>query len=238
MSAANPEFHIVSVEDDPFVAKGLVLALESEGYRVSHFPAGEPFLEKLTDLEPSLLILDIRLPGMGGYQVCRELRARGFTFPVLMLTARDEEADKISGLEGGADDYMVKPYGIGELLSRIRARLRRSYGELSRNASEPEKSYQFGSCVLHRDRMVLTRDNRDIDLTPMEYKLLLFLLKNRNRVFNRKDILRAVWSADDEYYGDERTVDVHIRHLRKKIEEDPSRPVYLKTVRGEGYSFT
>ncbi|MDC7240096.1 MAG: response regulator transcription factor, partial [Spirochaetales bacterium] len=199
---------IATVEDDLPVAKGLKLTLEAAGYQVRHFPNGDSFLDTLPGLSPSLLLLDIRLPGRDGFQICRELRSRGCRFPVIMLTARDEDMDKIRGLEDGADDYIVKPYSSGELLSRIHARLRRSYGELAPSADSG--SYLFGSFSLSKEGMSLKRDGREIDLTPIEYKLLLFFLKNEGRIFNRKEILGSVWSAENDYHGDERTVDVHI----------------------------
>lgn len=232
------DFHIVSIEDDPSVAKGLVIALEAVGYRVSHFFNGETFLDQVDQLDTSLLILDIRLPGKDGFTVCREIRQRFLKFPILMLTARDDEADKVMGLEDGADGYMVKPFSLKELMSRIRAILRRSYGELSDPSDHSIRDYFFGSYCLSPDHLKLLKDGSEVVLTPMEFRLLLFMLKNRDTVFNRKEILKSVWSVDSEYYGDERTVDVHIRHLRKKIEEDPSNPVYFKTQRGEGYIFS
>ena len=231
----NSDYLIVSIEDDRSVAKGLILALESSGYRVRHFRDGESFLDELNGIKPSLLLLDIRLPGKNGFDICRELRARGERFPVIMLTARDEDRDKINGLEGGADDYMVKPYSMGELLSRINARLRRSYGMLSTDSGAGD--FKFGSYRLSREFMSLKKGDREIELTPIEYKLLLFFLRNEGRTFNRKEILNRVWSADNNHYGDERTVDVHIRHLRKKIETEPSSPEFLRTVRGVGYLF-
>ena len=230
-------FHIISVEDDPSVAKGLILAMESTGYRVSHFLNGESFLRKIEDIDVSLLILDVRLPGKDGFFICREVRRIGYKFPILMLTARDDEVDKIAGLEDGADDYMVKPFSLKELQSRIKAMLRRSYGPLSDHSVSSGIKHIFGAFQLSQDHMKLIRGGEEIDLTPMEFRLLLFFLKNRNNVFTRREILNRVWSADNEYYGDERTVDVHIRHLRKKIEENPSKPLFLKTLRGEGYIF-
>ncbi len=231
----NSDYLIVSIEDDSSVAKGLILALESAGYRVRHFRDGESFFRELDGIKPSLLLLDIRLPGMNGFDICRTLRGRGERFPVIMLTARDEDRDKINGLEGGADDYLVKPYSMGELLSRINARLRRSYGMLSPESGNGE--YRFGPYRLSREFMSLRRQGLEIELTPIEYKLLLFFLRNEGRTFNRRELLNRVWSADSRHYGDERTVDVHIRHLRKKIETEPSRPEFLKTVRGVGYMF-
>ncbi len=237
MNRSENAFHIVSVEDDPSVAKGIILSLEAAGYRVSHYLNGEAFLACLDEVDPSLLILDIRLPGKDGFTLCREIRSRGYHFPVLMLTARDDEEDKILGLDDGADDYMIKPFSLKELHSRVKALLRRSYGAFS-EGHPGEREYRFGPYVLNPGRMTLIKEEEQVDLTPMEFKLLLFFLRNSGTVFNRTDIIHRVWSADSEYFGDERTVDVHIRHLRKKIEQDASRPEYLKTLRGEGYFFT
>jgi DNA-binding response OmpR family regulator len=231
----NSDFLIVSIEDDLSVAKGLVLTLESAGYKVLHYSEGSSFFEALPEISPSLLLLDIRLPGKDGYQICRELRAMDCRFPVIMLTARDDELDKISGLEDGADDYLVKPYSSGELLSRIHARLRRSYGTLAEGTVKED--YSFGPYRLSREGMSLKKDGEEVVLTPIEYKLLLFFLKNEGQTFERKDLLNKVWSSDSTHYGDKRTVDVHIRHLRTKIEEFPSRPVFLMTIRGIGYCF-
>lgn len=231
----NSDFLIVSIEDDLSVAKGLVLTLESSGYKVLHFVDGDSFFEVLPRLTPSLLLLDIRLPGQDGFQICRELRARGCRFPVIMVTARDDDLDKIKGLEDGADDYIVKPYSSGVLLSRIHARLRRSYGTLAETAVSDD--YCFGPYRLSREGMSLTKKGKEIELTPIEYKLLLFFVKNEGQTFERKELLNKVWSADSTHYGDERTVDVHVRHLRTKIEDVPSRPVYLMTIRGIGYCF-
>lgn len=230
----NSDFLIVSIEDDLSVAKGLVLTLESTGYKVLHFAEGDSFLEALPRIDPSLLLLDIRLPGKDGFQICREIRSMGFRFPVIMLTARDDDLDKINGLEDGADDYIVKPYSRGELLSRIHARLRRSYGTLA----EQQEDFSFGPFRLSRDGMYLKKNGEDIILTPIEYKLLLFFLKHQGQCFQRSELLNRVWSSDNTHYGDERTVDVHVRHLRTKIEENPSQPVYLSTIRGVGYCFS
>jgi len=156
-------------------------------------------------------------------------------FPIIMLTARDDDMDKICGLEDGADDYIVKPYSRGELISRINARLRRSYGTLSE--TPVQENYSFGPYQLSREGMSLKKNREEVELTPIEYKLLLFFLKNEGITFQRKDLLNKVWSSDSTHYGDERTVDVHVRHLRTKIEDSPSQPVYLRTIRGVGYCF-
>jgi two-component system alkaline phosphatase synthesis response regulator PhoP len=228
-------YRCVRIEDDLSVAKGLVLTLESTGYHVLHFREADEFFKALPGISPALLLLDVRLPGKDGYEICRELRGRGELFPVIMLTARDEDRDKINGLEDGADDYIVKPYSRGELLSRIHARLRRSYGTFSENSEKQD--FLFGSFRLSREFMSLKKEDHEIDLTPIEYKLLSFFLKNAGQTFNRSEILNRVWSGDSPHYGDERTVDVHIRHLREKIEESPACPCFLKTIRGVGYTF-
>ncbi len=230
------DYLIAAVEDDPSVAKGLVMSLETAGYRVRHFSEGASFFEALGEgMTPALLLLDIRLPGQNGFVLCRRLREEGARFPVIMLTARDEIRDRIKGLEGGADDYMVKPYSMAELLSRIHARLRRSYGALACEELPGESC--FGNSVLNREFMTLKKGGKEVVLTPIEYRLLSFFLKNEGRIFSRKDLLNKVWGGNSLHFGDERTVDVHIRHLREKIEDNPPFPVHLKTIRGEGYCF-
>ena len=203
MNHSENNFHIVSVEDDPSVAKGIILSLESAGFRVSHYLNGESFLSCLDEVTPSLLILDVRLPGKDGFTLCQEIRIRGYNFPILMLTARDDEEDKILGLDDGADDYMVKPFSLKELHSRVKALLRRSYGAFS-EGHPGEREYRFGLFVLNPGRMTLVKGAEQVDLTPMEFKLLLFLLRNSGTVFNRKDIIQKVWTSDSEYFGDER----------------------------------
>jgi DNA-binding response OmpR family regulator len=226
---------VLIVEDDDAVAKGIVFGLKDEGFNALRAESAERADELLKEHNPRLIVLDIRLPGMNGFDYCRKLRGEGRNLPILMLTARDEETDKVLGLEIGADDYMIKPFSLRELVSRIRALLRRSYGELSR--AEGSRIIRFGDVEIDADRLAITKNGNEIELTPLEYKLLKLLIDNPQVPLSRERILEVVWGSST-YYGDERTVDVHIRHLREKLEDDPSKPVWIKTVRNLGYIFT
>jgi two-component system response regulator VicR len=180
-----------------------------------------------------LLILDIRLPDISGFDVCRELR-KELKQPILMLTARDEETDKVLGLELGADDYVTKPFGLRELLSRVRALLRRAYGDLALDSAA--QRLNIGELTLDLQRQQAYRVGQLLDLTATEFKLLTYLAAHPERPFTREELIHAAWGYS-EYYGDERTVDVHIRHVREKIEANPAQPRYIITVRGVGYKF-
>ena len=226
---------ILCIEDDPAVAKGLVFGLEQEGFTVFQTETAEEGYAVLKREDPQCLVLDIRLPGENGFDFCRRIRKEGFTLPVLMLTARDEEVDKILGLEIGADDYMVKPFSLRELVSRVRALMRRSYGELSRK--EGDQLERFGPLRIEYTKMKVFYRDKEVFLTPLEFKLLTYLIEHSDRPLTRDQILNSVWGSG-EYFGDDRTVDVHMRHLREKVEEDPSKPRFLHTVRGIGYKFT
>lgn len=226
---------ILIVEDDDAVAKGITFGLKDEGFTPLRAASAEQAAELMKEHSPELIILDIRLPGMNGFDYCRKLRAEGHTLPVLMLTARDEETDKVLGLEIGADDYMVKPFSLRELVSRIRALLRRSYGELSRR--EGNKIMRFGDVEIDTDRLLVAKGGEEIELTPLEYKLLKLFIDNPRTPLSRDRILKTVWGSST-YYGDERTVDVHVRHLREKLEDNPSSPVWIRTVRNLGYIFS
>jgi two-component system alkaline phosphatase synthesis response regulator PhoP len=225
---------VLLIEDEPAVAKGLVFGLKEEGYEVLWAKSCASGIEMLKNQSPELMILDIRLPDGSGFDLCRQIRSQGYHLPVLMLTARDEEADKILGLELGADDYMVKPFSFHELLSRIRALARRAYGELAEKKGGRKRV--FGDLVIDFDRFTAFRDGEDLRLTPTEYKLLRELVEASGRTFSREMLIEAVWGSGF-ILEDERTVDVHIRHLREKIEDDPARPRYIETVRGFGYRF-
>jgi DNA-binding response OmpR family regulator len=179
-------------------------------------------------------VLDIRLPDISGFDVCRQLRAERMLQPILMLTARDEELDKVLGLELGADDYVVKPYSLRELISRIRAHLRRAYGELA--AGSKGGVLRFGEVEVDMERLQATRQGKPVDLTPTEFRLLRYLVSNPERPCSRDELIEAVWGYASDV-GSERTVDVHIRHLREKLEDDPANPHWLVTVRGVGYKF-
>lgn len=226
---------ILVVEDEPAVARGLEYGLKAEGFAVIVAPTGKAALDAARTKNPRLVLLDVRLPDISGFDVCRTLREEGFVQPVLFLTARDEEVDKVLGLELGADDYVVKPFSFRELLSRIRASLRRAYGELSAAAGVGRMS--FGDILVDMAAMRVERKGAAVLLTPTEYRLLKHLVTHPRQVFSRETLLETVWGYDSSV-DSQRTVDVHMRHLREKLEDDPANPRFLVTVRGAGYTFT
>ncbi len=225
---------ILIVEDEYAVARGLEYGLSREGFEVLWADTGQRALELARGRDPHLILLDIRLPDISGFDVCRQLRAEGKRQPILMLTARDEELDKVLGLELGADDYVVKPYSLRELISRVRAALRRAYGELA--AISPGSRLRFGDVEMDLERLQVTRCGRPVELTPTEFRLLRYLVSHPDRPYSRGALIEAVWGYDSDV-GSDRTVDVHIRHLREKLEDDPANPRWLVTVRGVGYMF-
>ena len=225
---------ILIVEDEQAVARGLEYALKAEGFEVYWARTGRQALDLMRREQPDLITLDLRLPDISGYDVCRALRSEAHRQPILMLTAKDEELDKVLGLELGADDYMVKPYRVRELISQIRALLRRAYGEV---AVQAEDEFQrFHGLEIDPIRMEVRRDGEAIDLTPTEYRLLRYLCARVNVPVSRNSLLEAIWGYESDVNSD-RTVDVHIRHLRQKIERDPADPRQIVTVRGVGYKF-
>jgi DNA-binding response OmpR family regulator len=225
---------ILVVEDERAVARGLEYGLTSEGFSVLLAATGQAALDLARSQNPHLILLDIRLPDISGFDICRQLRAEGKRMPILMLTARDEVVDRVLGLELGADDYVVKPYSLRELISRIRALLRRTYGELA--AVPGAGRLAFGHVELDLERLLVYRRGQLVDLTPTEFRLLRYLVAHPGRPFSREALIEAVWGYDSTV-GSARTVDVHMRHLREKLEEDPATPRYLVTVRGVGYKF-
>jgi DNA-binding response OmpR family regulator len=225
---------ILVVEDEPSVARGLEYGLKAEGFSVLLSANGKRALEIARSGKPHLILLDVRLPDMSGFDVCRALREEGRSLPILMVTARDEEVDKVLGLELGADDYIVKPFSFRELLSRVRAALRRAYGELASPAGVERTA--FGEIVVDLQRMRVERAGQMVPLTPTEYRLLRHLVTHPDQVFSRESLLEIVWGYDSSVES-QRTVDVHVRHLREKLEEDPAEPRWLVTVRGTGYMF-
>ncbi len=222
---------VLIVEDERAVARGLEYGLASEGFSVLWAATGEQALRVAKDADPHVILLDIRLPGISGFDVCRELRASGSRVPILMLTARDEPADKVLGLELGADDYVVKPYDLRELVSRIHALLRRTYGALATPAGE---RLTFGDIQLDTARWVVLRRGEPVEITPTEFRLLAYLAAHAGRPVTRETLIEAVWGYDSDV-ANPRTVDVHVRHLREKLEDDPANPIWLQTVRGIGY---
>jgi two-component system OmpR family response regulator len=222
---------ILIVEDDSNLLATLKYNLEKENFIVVTAIDGAQALDIARSENPDLIILDLMLPKLSGYEVCRILR-KDTTVPILMLTAKTEEVDKIVGLEIGADDYMTKPFSMRELLARIRAMLRRA--EMTQPLPADEKqSIVIGDLEVDISRHHVSLGGSEVELTPKEFDLLAFLARNKGFVFNREQLLEKVWGYD--YVGDTRTVDVHVRWLRQKIESNPSNPRCLVTVRGAGY---
>lgn len=221
---------ILLVEDDATLAEALTYNLEREGYTVLRASDGMTALEMARRDAPDILVLDVMLPRLDGFSVCRMLRKES-TIPILMLTARQDEVDRIAGLELGADDYLTKPFSVGELLARIRAILRRS----DRQPTTERDSVVIGGIKLDTGSRRVWRDETEVQLSQKEFDLLACMMRNRGLALSRDVLLERVWGGD--YVGDGRTVDVHIRWLREKIEADPSTPAYVQTVRGIGYRF-
>ena len=221
---------ILVVDDEPDLLELVSYNLKKHGFAVSLSPDGEDALEKIRKDSFALVILDLMLPGLQGMEVCRLLRQdpRTEALPVLMLTARNDVADKVRGLENGADDYLTKPFSPLELVARVRSILRRA-GENSAR----DRVIRLGDLQIDRETCLVTRQGRTIHLSATEFRLLLFLAERRGRVFSRDRLLDAVWK--DDSFVEPRTVDVHIRRLRTAVEEDPSVPVHILTRRGAGY---
>lgn len=229
-------YHILIIEDDPAVAQSLRSGLLEEGFRVSWRKQGRAGITLTQEQQPHLIILDIRLPDGSGLDFCREMRTLNLKQPILMLTARRDELDKVLGLEMGADDYLTKPYSLRELLARIRALLRRSYGDLSSQSSEQSNLY-VADLTINLDTAEVLRGSEPLNLTPTEYRLLVFLARHPGQALSRSQILEAVWQ-DTAGIESEKTVNVHIRRLREKVELIPSKPTLILTVPGIGYRLT
>lgn len=223
---------ILVVDDERPIADILKYNLEKEGFQVLLAYDGNEALQLAFDEKPSLIILDIMLPQKDGFTVCRELRA-SLNVPIIMLTAKEDEADKVLGLELGADDYVTKPFSARELVARVKAALRREQMHDTSRAKEEKEVITYGDFQVDLGRMEVTKKGKKIELTYREYSLLVYLLHHQGYVLSREKLLNEVWGYD--YYGDERTVDVTIRRLREKIEDNPGQPVYIKTKRGVGY---
>jgi DNA-binding response OmpR family regulator len=219
---------ILVVEDEPGIALALEEDLKSEGYEAEVVEDGETASRRAREESFDLILLDLMLPRKDGYEVCRELRRAGVATPILMLTAKTHEAEKVLGLELGADDYVTKPYSPRELRARIKALLRRTTGDLP-------AIYRFGDVEVDFDRRELRRAGRPIETTPLEFKLLEAFVHRRGRVLSRQQLLDAAWGR--EVNVTDRVVDNQINHLRQKIEPDPSQPRYLISIRGIGYRF-
>jgi DNA-binding response OmpR family regulator len=229
---------ILVVEDEPSLQETLAYNLKKEGYTVEAVGDGREALNLARQLKPDLIVLDLMLPGMDGFEVTRVLR-KEMTTPILMLTARDDEIDRVVGLEVGADDYLTKPFSMRELTARVKAQLRRARlirEELgSQSAEAAREKLTFENLVINEIRREVTLNDQPLQLKPKEYELLLFLAEHKGQMLSREFILERVWGWD--YIGDSRTVDVHIRWLRQKIEIDAAKPERIVTVRGGGYRF-
>lgn len=225
---------ILVVDDERSIVDILKLNLQNEGYIVYEALDGEEAIMKANTVQPDLILLDVMLPKMDGFSVCKKIRESSMV-PILMLTAREEEVDKVLGLELGADDYITKPFSVRELMARVKANMRR-------NDIDPlgggvnNDILEAGCFKLDCNRYELYKNGELIDLTVREFELIKFLAAQPNKIFSRKSLLEYVW--DYEYYGDVRTVDVTVRRVREKIEDDPSQPKHIMTKRGVGYYFT
>lgn len=228
------ERKVLIVDDEKAIVDIIKFNLEKEGYTTIEAYDGETALEYALSRDPDIVLLDVMLPGMDGFEVLRKIRENKKNIPVLMITAREEEVDKVLGLELGADDYITKPFSVRELMARVKANLRRNASDIKQSDGS-QGDIDAGRIVINLDRYVVKRDGNAVDLTLREFELLKFLAIQPDKVFTREMLLEKVWGY--EYYGDVRTVDVTIRRLREKIEDDPGVPNFVITKRGVGYYF-
>ncbi len=223
---------ILIVDDEKPIADILKVNLTKNGYRVTEAYDGDEAVKKALSEDPDLVLLDVMLPGQDGFTVLKKIREKS-SVPVIMLTARDEEVDKILGLELGADDYITKPFSLRELMARVKANLRRT--KLSSGDEGEKAKITFGDITIDLEKYEVIKRGNPVELTYREFELLKFLASRKGKIFSRETLLNKVW--DYEFYGDVRTVDVTIRRLREKIEDNPSMPTYIMTKRGVGYFF-
>lgn len=228
---------ILVVEDERSIATLLKYNLELEGFDVLIALDGKEGFDTIISTKPDLVILDLMLPTMDGMEICKEVRRQKVNVPIIMLTARDDELNKVLGLELGADDYMTKPFSPREVVARVKAVLRRYVAQPLYVAADEssELAYHIANLHVYPERFECYLGEEKLEFTPKEFELLVFLIENKNRLLTRDQLLRAVWNYD--FVGDSRIVDVHISHLRDKIEENSRKPVFIKTIRGLGYKF-
>ncbi len=224
---------VLIVEDERAIVEILKFNLKREGYETMEALDGEAGLRLALEGDPDLILLDVMLPKMNGFDICAEIRRAGKVTPVIMLTAREEETDKIFGLEAGADDYITKPFSMRELMARVKANIRRR--DLDYGVRPKGELLRAGALTVDPAAFTVTKDASPVELTQKEFDLLLYLIRERGRVFTREDLMQKVWNYD--YFGDMRTVDVTVRRLREKIENDPGKPELILTKRGVGYYF-
>ncbi|MBQ9968473.1 MAG: response regulator transcription factor [Oscillospiraceae bacterium] len=223
---------VLIVEDERAIVEIVKFNLQREGYETMEALDGETGLELAKTGDPDLVLLDVMLPKMNGFEVCTAIRASGSAVPVIMLTAREEESDKVFGLEAGADDYITKPFSMRELLARVKANIRRRAMDAGTRAAG-ENLLQQGALTVDLQSVSVKKNGVSIEVTQKEFDLLTCLLTNPGKVFTREELMTKVWNYD--YFGDMRTVDVTVRRLREKIEDDPGEPKYIRTKRGAGY---
>ena len=230
---SHSDHKILVVEDDRILREALRYNLVAAGYEVVVASDGGEGLVSARQSSPDVVVLDLMLPSLSGMEVCKALRRDGSILPIIMLTARDSEIDRIGGLESGADDYVTKPFSMRELIARVTALIRRMQMIKSISQNATDEILDLGELVINRASRNVTLNGKSVDLRPREFDLLTHMAANPGRVYTRDQLLHDVWGF--EYIGDTRTVDVHVRWLRLKIEEDPARPKILGTVRGVGY---
>lgn len=228
---------VLIVEDEKNIVDILRFNLQKEGYDTLEAFDGVTGLRLALEESPDLILLDLMLPGMNGFEVCKLLRDKGKNTPVLIITAREEEKDKILGLDLGADDYITKPFSIRELMARVKANIRR-VALSGQGTAQPaqEQVLDFGRLVIHKEQAQVTKDGERLELTQREFELLTYLASHAGRVFSRQELMERVWNYEG-YVGDVRGVDVAVRRLREKLEDDPGQPKYIITRRGAGYYF-
>ncbi|HBX22228.1 MAG TPA: DNA-binding response regulator [Desulfotomaculum sp.] len=224
---------VLVVDDENSILRLITFNLEKEGFHTIVANDGNEALAKINTEQPDLVILDLMLPGIDGLEVCRRVRQEGLPVAVIMLTAKDQEIDRVLGLELGADDYITKPFSPRELVARVKAVLRRT--STREEISLPGERIKIGPLTIDAARYEVKVGGKQVELTPKEFELLEFLARNAGKVMTRDVLLNSIW--DYTYDGDTRIVDVHVSHLREKIEANPKNPVYIKTVRGVGYKF-
>jgi DNA-binding response OmpR family regulator len=224
---------VLIAEDDPLIRAGLAEILESEGYTTVQAADGREALKRFGEDRPDLLLLDIMMPHVSGYDVCREVRRQGSTAPILFVSAKSEEIDKVVGLELGADDFIVKPFGVKEVIARIRAVTRRCFA--ARKPAEQPAVFTIGDLVVSPSELRCRRGEQIIDLSLREVKILQVLAANRGRVLDRDTLFNECWGLN--FFPESRTLDQHISKLRKRIEKDPQNPEIVRTVHGVGYRY-
>lgn len=225
---------ILIIEDEQNIVDILAFNLQRDGYETLEAMDGATGLELALERDPDLILLDLMLPRMDGFEVCRRLREAGRTTPVIMLTAREEETDKVLGLELGADDYITKPFSMRELLARVKANIRRT---AMTGTAAPAQRMELNRITVDTQAMMVYKDGKPLELTQREYELVRVLAGQRGQVFSREALMEQVWNYEG-YVGDVRAVDVAVRRLREKLEDDPAEPQFIVTRRGAGYVFS